>query len=90
MTTPDIPVGVEDVQATVANFRLYQFKKRLDDMRLMMQTARGELDKINDLAKQNVEKQRAINANLEESKRKREELLDPKPTHKKPHLYFVK
>ena len=92
MATPNIPVGVEDVKATVANFRLYKFKKRLDEMRLMMQNAQDSLDEINTRAKKNVEDQKVINSMLEENKRLREALLiikPPAPKAERPKLYLV-
>lgn len=79
MATKNIPVGVRDVEATVANFRLHKFKKILDEMRAMMQTAQDELDSINEKVKENLENQKVINAMLEDNKVKRDELLNPKP-----------
>ncbi len=90
MTTAQIPVGVEDVAATVANFRLHKFKKRLDEMRQMLQNAQSGVEGINTRAMKNLEDQRKINTHLEECKRKREELLNPKPATERPRLYVVK
>lgn len=70
---------------------LMQSKKRLDELREMMQDARKSLEAVHDKAAQNVAEQKIINDYMEECKKKREELLNPKPVEaKRPRLYIVK
>ena len=73
---------------TVENLSLHRFQKRMEEMRTLMAAAHEGIAGVNARIKENVENQRKINAMLEENKRKREELLNPKP--KKPHLTLVK
>lgn len=80
---------LEDADSVVANMRLYAFKKRIDEMRLLMQTAQGDLEGINTRAQKNIDNQRIVNVFFEECRQKREELLNPPKVDKKHHLYIV-
>lgn len=77
--------------AKIENLSLHSSLKRLDELRSMMQNARIAMEAICDSAAKNVEDQKALNAMLAENKRKRDELLNPKPVEvKRPTLYIVK